>query len=121
MKLSDLDWGEAETGGLLNATWSVAEARFAHRGRPCVAVEWYRRTGHPFHPYASLVLIAGECDRTADGALLRQIAFGSVAGAGEGAGAARVLQSAVLGRKIVLIEDPASREMELDAALDAIL
>ena len=73
MKLSDLDWGEPETGGLPKATYSVVEARFRHRDRAFLAVEWFRRTGHPFHPYASVVLIAEECDRTGDGALLRAI------------------------------------------------
>ncbi len=119
MKLSSLEWGEAETGGLLKSAHTVAEARFDWRGRPMVAVEWFRRTGHWFHPYASLVLIAEECDKTTDGALLRQIAFG--APVAEEDGVPRLVSSETLGRKVVVIADARDREIDLAPALDAIL
>jgi hypothetical protein len=119
MKLSDLDWGEPETGGLPKATYSVVEARFRHRDRAFLAVEWFRRTGHPFHPYASVVLIAEECDRTGDGALLRAIAFSA---AGEsGSRAPRLVRSETLGRRVILIQDPRKREIDLRGALEEIL
>lgn len=119
MRLSDLDWGEPETGGLPKATYAVSEARFVWKGQDFVAIEWYRRTGHPFHPYASLVLIAEECDKTGDGALLRRIAFGSAIGAS--GPEPRLVHSETLGRQVILIEDPVKRDLELDGALDAIV
>ena len=119
MRLSDLDWGPPETGGLPKAAYAVAEARFEHRGRPFVAIEWFRRTGHPFHPYASVVLIAEECHKTGDGALLRAIAFGA-AGA-EGPPGPRLVQSDALGRRVLLIRDPMKRDEVPDALLDEVL
>ena len=119
MKLSDLEWNDGETGGVLNTTYSMAEARFDFRGHHFVAVEWFRRTGHPFHPYASLILIAEECDQTADAALLRSIAFG--AQGVEHDGQPRAIHSAILGRRVILIADATDRGLDLTAALAEII
>ncbi|GMG84367.1 hypothetical protein LNKW23_35820 [Paralimibaculum aggregatum] len=119
MKLSDLEWNDGETGGVLNTTYSMAEARFDHRGHHFVAVEWYRRTGHPFHPYASLILITEECDQTSDAGLLRSIAFG--AQGVEQDGRPRAVHSAILGRRVILIADATDRGLDLTEALDGIL
>lgn len=117
--LNDLDFGEAETGGSLKSTYSLATARFTYRGRSCIALEWFHRTGHTFKPYASLILIAEECDKTSDAQLLRSIALG--AGERPSDGAPRVVVSPTLGRKVLVIDDPADRSMDLGPYLDAIL
>lgn len=115
MKLSSLDWTEGKTVGALKSVHSVAEARFAFDGQNYVAVEWFRRTGHPFHPYASLVLIAEECDKTLDAALLRSIAFG--AHALEEDGKPRAVHSETLGRKVILIADAKDHDLDISPVL----
>lgn len=118
MKLSDLDWGEPEIGGLLKTTHSVAEARFRWQGHDFVAVEWFHRTGHLLHPYASLILIAEECDKTSDGDLLKAIAFHAPPGED---GAPRLVHAASLGRQVVLIRDARDRDLDLAPALAGII
>ncbi|MGF1447568.1 MAG: hypothetical protein ACFBRM_15400 [Pikeienuella sp.] len=119
MKLSELEWSEPEIGGILKSTHSVALARFVWQGHDMIALEWFRRTGHLFHPYARLVLIAEECDKTTDVGLMRQIAFG--ARVSEEDGAPRVLASALLGRKVIVIADVQDRNVDLGRALDEII
>lgn len=119
MKLSDLDWGEPETGGSLKSAYTVAEVRFAYRGQSFVAVEWFHRTGQLLKSYASLILIAEECDKTGDGALLRSIAFGAAGQAADGV--PHTIESQTLQRKVILINDPPDRNVDLTAVLDEIL
>ena len=117
--LDDLEFGETETGGSLKSTYSLATARFAHSGKNCIALEWFHRTGHPFKPYASLILIAEECDKTSDAELLRSIAPGAGEGAAEGA--PRAVFAPTLGRKVLVLDDQVDRSMDLAPHLDTIL
>lgn len=119
MKLSDLEWGEPVTGGSLKSAYSVAEARFRWRDRSFVAVEWFHRTGQLLKSYASLILIAEECDKTGDGALLRSIAFGAAGQAADGV--PHAVHSQTLQRRVVIINDPTDRGIDIGAALDSIL
>ncbi|MEM9147445.1 MAG: hypothetical protein AAGC57_14735 [Pseudomonadota bacterium] len=119
MKISDLDWGEAETGGSLKSAYTVAEAKFTYHDRPFVAVEWFHRTGGIFKTYASTILIAEVCDKTKDGALLRSIAFGAAGQVADGV--PHAVRSQTLERKVIVINDPTNREIELDTTLEEIL
>ncbi len=119
LALADLDFGEAETGGSLKSTYSLATARFSYAGRSCIALEWFHRTGHPFKPYASLILIAEECDKTADEQMLRSIALGT--GERQAGDEPQIAQSPTLGRKVIILDDPSDRNRDLGPFLEAIL